>query len=105
MDKQAKLQGVVIPTESDDESPVAKKDNAVSSKQQEEDEKELTKEELSLCVSPYQRYDHDFGTHHVRLKKIEQWKKADGFAKKELVPKSSRAPLNLKILMSGITLK
>ena len=70
---------------------------------QDEEDKVFTKQDLDLCISPYMRYDHDFGTHHMRLKKVEQWKRAESPGKKDLVPKSSRFPLDLKSLKSGMS--
>ena len=108
IDQQAKLRDLIVVTDSDEESPANNKQNLAASKDQEAEDQEFTKEELSLCISPYQRYDHDFGTHHVRLKLIEQWKRAE-YAKKELIPKSSpkssRFPISLKSLKSGMTFK
>ena len=99
------MQGVIVASDSEEESPTIRRPAAAAMKEKEEEYKEPTREELSLCISPYQRYDHDFGTHHVRLRKLEQWKRADEFAKKDLIPKSSRTPLDLKTLLSGATLQ
>ena len=61
---------MIIVSDSDEESPTNKNSNHQASKEDTE-EKELTREDLDLCISPYQRYYHDHGTHHMRNKKVE----------------------------------